>query len=46
MGVLVEILTISPKFQVAIPRSIRERLGLGPGQFDRLIVPSICLLEA
>lgn len=24
--------TISPKFQVVIPREIRERLGLAPGQ--------------
>ena len=24
--------TISPKFQVVIPRNIRERLGVAPGQ--------------
>ncbi|HET7584132.1 MAG TPA: AbrB/MazE/SpoVT family DNA-binding domain-containing protein [Gemmatimonadaceae bacterium] len=24
--------TISPKFQVVIPRAVRERLGLEPGQ--------------
>ena len=24
--------TISPKFQIVIPREIRERLGLRPGQ--------------
>lgn len=26
------VVTISPKFQVVIPREIRERLGLAPGQ--------------
>ncbi|HTE45582.1 MAG TPA: AbrB/MazE/SpoVT family DNA-binding domain-containing protein [Gemmatimonadaceae bacterium] len=29
---LVDVVTISPKFQVVIPREIRERLGLEPGQ--------------
>lgn len=29
---LVDTVTISPKFQVVIPRKIRERLGLEPGQ--------------
>jgi AbrB family looped-hinge helix DNA binding protein len=28
----VETVTVSPKFQVVIPRSVRERLGIRPGQ--------------
>jgi bifunctional DNA-binding transcriptional regulator/antitoxin component of YhaV-PrlF toxin-antitoxin module len=28
----VDIVTISPKFQVVIPREIRERLGIGSFQ--------------
>jgi len=31
-GGSVDVVTISPKFQVVIPRAIRERLGLTPGQ--------------
>jgi AbrB family looped-hinge helix DNA binding protein len=27
-----ETLTISPKFQIVIPKAIRETLGLSPGQ--------------
>lgn len=30
--------TISPKFQVVIPKEIRERLGLAPGQKVQAIV--------
>ncbi len=33
-----ETLTISPKFQVVIPKSIRERLRLSPGQKVQAVV--------
>jgi AbrB family looped-hinge helix DNA binding protein len=33
----VDTVTISPKFQVVIPRAIRERLGLEPGQQVRAL---------
>ena len=29
--------TLSPKFQVVIPRSVRENLGLRPGQKLRVV---------
>jgi AbrB family looped-hinge helix DNA binding protein len=38
MEALVETLTISPKFQVVIPKAIRERLGLSPGQKVQAVV--------
>jgi len=33
-----ETVTISPKFQVVIPKGIRERLNLAPGQKVQAIV--------
>jgi len=33
-----DVVTISPKYQVVIPRAIRERLGLRPGQQVQAIV--------
>lgn len=33
-----EVVTISPKFQVVIPRSVRERLDLRPGQKVQALV--------
>ena len=37
-GVPVDVVTISPKYQVVIPRSVRERLQLEPGQKVQAIV--------
>ncbi len=34
----VETVTISPKYQVVIPRRIREKLGLRPGEKVRVFV--------
>jgi AbrB family looped-hinge helix DNA binding protein len=33
-----EVVTISPKFQVVIPRTVRERLNLTPGQKVQALV--------
>ena len=33
-----DVVTISPKFQVVIPRSVRERLSLSPGQRVQALV--------
>jgi AbrB family looped-hinge helix DNA binding protein len=33
----VERVTVSPKFQVVIPRSVRERLDIRPGQQVQMI---------
>ena len=30
--------TVSPKFQVMIPKEIREKLGLSPGQRIQIVV--------
>lgn len=32
-----ETVTVSPKFQVVIPRSVRERFGIRPGQQMQVI---------
>ena len=31
-GIVMQIVTVSPKFQVVIPRTVRQSLGLRPGQ--------------
>ncbi len=33
-----EVVTVSPKYQVVIPRSVRERLGIAPGQKVQALV--------
>jgi AbrB family looped-hinge helix DNA binding protein len=33
-----DVVTISPKFQVVIPRTVRERLNLSPGQKVQALV--------
>ena len=33
-----EIVTVSPKYQVVIPRSVRRSLGLKPGQKVQVVV--------
>lgn len=33
-----DVVTISPKFQVVIPRAVRERLNLRPGQQVQAVV--------
>jgi AbrB family looped-hinge helix DNA binding protein len=38
IGAAMATVTISPKFQVVIPKEIRERLGLSPGQKVQTIV--------
>ncbi len=38
MRLVVDIVKISPKFQVVIPRAVRERLQLEPGQRVQALV--------
>jgi len=33
-----ETVTISPKYQIVIPRKVREQIGLRPGQVVQVIV--------
>ena len=33
-----DVITVSPKFQVVIPRAVRERLRLAPGQRVQALV--------
>jgi AbrB family looped-hinge helix DNA binding protein len=33
-----ETVTVSPKFQITIPKRVRERLGIKPGQKMQMVV--------
>lgn len=35
---VMETVTVSPKYQVVIPRKVREQIGLRPGQVVQVIV--------
>lgn len=35
---MTEVVTVSPKFQVVIPRAIRESLGIRPGQKVQVVL--------
>lgn len=37
MEVAVEIVTVSPEYRIVIPRSVRETLGIRPGQRMQVI---------
>lgn len=36
-GAIVETVTVSSKYQIVIPRAVRERLGIRPGQQVQVI---------
>jgi AbrB family looped-hinge helix DNA binding protein len=42
-GGTVETVTLSPEFEVVIPRSVREQLGLKPGQQMRMFSFDGCI---
>jgi len=54
LGLRITTVTVSPKYQIVIPKDIRERMGIKPGQKlralyygDRLeFVPEISIAEA